>query len=154
MLALTYLPISSNQYLALLSDKEKDMNVIKNAICDVYIDWIRSAFSNTELRFARQGLYLVAKLWLYFTSCRIWGFNALSYIQRDKVFLVYAIMMGVPVNIGSLVRQGFLDSRRSGRPIFYALSLIHYLCTLAGYPIDLAEPMTYPQGRINQEYIY
>ncbi|KAL3520162.1 hypothetical protein ACH5RR_018311 [Cinchona calisaya] len=78
----------------------------------------------------------------------------MSFIQRDKVLLVYAIMTGVPVNVGHLIRQGFLESGRSGRPIFYVPSLIHHLCTMAGCPIGHLEPLTHPRGMINREYVY
>ncbi|KAL3510048.1 hypothetical protein ACH5RR_029449 [Cinchona calisaya] len=55
-------PIPSNQYLEFLNNKDKDMNAIKDAICDRRVDWIKSTSSATELKFARQGVSLVAKL--------------------------------------------------------------------------------------------
>ncbi|KAL3502631.1 hypothetical protein ACH5RR_037080 [Cinchona calisaya] len=63
-------------------------------------------------------------------------------------------MTRVPVNVGHLIRQGFLESGRSGRPIFYAPSLIHHLCTIAGCSIGHLESLTHPRRKINRKYVY
>ncbi|KAL3522802.1 hypothetical protein ACH5RR_015636 [Cinchona calisaya] len=82
-----------------------DMNVIKAAICDVKVNWIRNATNDAELRFAHHRLSLVAKMWFYFISYQIRESNSLNFVQRDKALVVYTIMTGMPVNIGNLIRQ-------------------------------------------------
>ncbi|KAL3519003.1 hypothetical protein ACH5RR_021592 [Cinchona calisaya] len=100
------------------------MNEIKRMICDVAVAWVMNATKTVELKFSRHGLFLVGKLRFYFISYHIWRSNSLSYIQRDKVLLVYAIMTGMPVNIDGLIRQELLDSMKSSKPFFFFLTLL------------------------------
>ncbi|PIN21235.1 hypothetical protein CDL12_06066 [Handroanthus impetiginosus] len=125
---------------------------ISEVLCTAPPNWILNVH-NEPVGIPRSSLTNEAWDWLRFINARLYPSSHLSEISKDRAILLYAILTGVPLNIGRYINGAILKSARGGMTIsLYFPSLVTALCQqegLVNLPGDeLIQP---PDTTVNEE---
>ena len=121
--------IEYNEYSAYMSD-HVELMVIVNAIYKSSIQW---KMSNGEACSVKSStLTKDANIWHYFMGARFMSSSHLSDIIRDQAVLIYCILSGKSIDVGSIHHTSILHSVRGVYVGHYFPSLNTALCGKAG----------------------
>ncbi|PIN08698.1 hypothetical protein CDL12_18723 [Handroanthus impetiginosus] len=105
---------------------------ISEVLCTAPPNWILNVH-NEPVGIPRSSLTNEAWDWLRFINARLYPSSHLSEISKDRAILLYAILTGVPLNIGRYINGAILKSARGGMTIsLYFPSLVTALCQQEG----------------------
>ncbi|PIN10242.1 hypothetical protein CDL12_17170 [Handroanthus impetiginosus] len=86
--------------------------------------------------------------WLHFINAQLYPSSDLSEVSKDGVVLLYAILIGVPLDIGHYIHNAILKSARGGMSF---PSLITVLCQQEGLENLSRDELIKPNTTINEE---
>ena len=90
--------IKYDEYLEFVSD-HVDFNEIVNTICKLGPQWKMSNGEATSVKMST--LTKEAKIWHYFVGVRFMRSSYLNDVTRDQAILIYCIISGKTINVGS-----------------------------------------------------
>ncbi|PIN25885.1 hypothetical protein CDL12_01366 [Handroanthus impetiginosus] len=90
--------------------------------------------------------------WLRFINARLYPSSHLSEVSKDRAVLLYAILTGVPLDIGRYINGAILKSARGGMTVsLYFPSLVTTFCLQEGLENLPGDELIQPDTTINEE---
>ncbi|PIM97196.1 hypothetical protein CDL12_30335 [Handroanthus impetiginosus] len=90
--------------------------------------------------------------WLRFINARLYPSSHLSEVSKDRAILLYAILTGVPLDIGRYINGAILKSARGGMTVsMYFPSLVTALCQQEGLVNLPGDELIQPDTTVNEE---
>ena len=121
--------IEYDEYLAYAYD-HVDLNEIVTTICKPGTQW---KMSNREaISVKTSTLTKKAKIWHYFMGARFMPSSYLSDVTSDRAILIYCIITGKTIDVGSVMHSSILHSIKGVVVGLYFPSHVTTLCRKAG----------------------
>ncbi|PIN14789.1 hypothetical protein CDL12_12578 [Handroanthus impetiginosus] len=134
-----------------LSNTPPSWETISNVLCTAPPNWILNVH-NEPVGIPRSSLTNEAWDWLRFINARLYPSSHLSEVSKDRAILLYAILTGVPLNIGRYINGAILKSARGGMTIsLYFPSLVTALCQQEGLANLPGDELIQPDTTVNEE---
>ncbi|PIN06917.1 hypothetical protein CDL12_20521 [Handroanthus impetiginosus] len=127
------------------------LETISETICTASPDWILNVH-NEPVGIPRTALTKEAWNWLRFINARLYPSSHLSEVSKDRAILFYAILTGIPLDIGRYIHNSIRRSARGGMFVsLYFPSLITALCQEEGLVNLPSDELIQSDTTINEE---
>ncbi|PIN17588.1 hypothetical protein CDL12_09769 [Handroanthus impetiginosus] len=124
---------------------------ISKVICATPPDWVLNVY-NEPVGILHSSLTNEAWDWLRFINARLYPSSYLSEVSKERAVLLYAILTGVPLDIGRYINGAIFKSARGGKTVsLFFPSLITALCHREGLENLPGDELIQPNTTINEE---
>ena len=131
------IPTGDDQYERFLL-ADKDYDAILSRICMPGAQWVRPRNGDHEI--LKMTTNIIPRAWYFFLASRLLPTEHHTTLTQDRVYLLYAILEGMPMDVGRIVRDNIIhvaNGHTTGHPAHPLV--ITMLCYHAGVLPDPTE---------------
>ncbi|EXB49850.1 hypothetical protein L484_000844 [Morus notabilis] len=133
------IPNQDDEFVELITDAiEEQLKEVLKTIAILGAQWLLSAKGSYTCN--RHELQPAAKVWYHFLASRLLLSTHGKTISRNRAILLYAVLVGKPINVGRLIIDQIRACAEKGKGGLYFPSLISELCIQSHVAWEASEP--------------